>query len=209
MRAYHRRRVRFDHVIVAASDLAADAAAVGRRLGLEVAPGGRHAGLGTENMIIPLHEGFVEVLALADAEEAQQSESGRLLAARVEAAAGGLLGWVLRVPDTAAVAARLGIGTFTVGRGGRTALLAGFREALREPALPFFIERPDTPPRAGDGRRLEAPPPTAGPGIEWVEVAGDAERLSAWLGEPLPPSVRVTAGEPRLLRAGIRGRVLP
>jgi Glyoxalase-like domain len=201
--------MRFDHVIVAAADLAADAAAVGRRLGLEVAPGGRHDGLGTENMIIPLHEGFVEVLALADADEAQQSEAGRLLAARVAAAAGGLLGWVLRVPDAAAVAARLGIGTVTVGRGGRTALLAGFSEALREPSLPFFIERPDTPPPAGAGPRLEAPRPTAGPGIEWVEVAGDAERLSAWLGEPLPPSVRLTAGEPALLRAGIGGCVLP
>ena len=189
--------MRFDHVIFAAADLAADAAAVGRRLGLDVAPGGRHDGLGTENMIVRLREGFVEVLAVADAAEAEQSEAGRLLAGRVAAAAGGLLGWVLRVPDAAAVAARLGMAPVTVGRGGRTALLAGFAEALREPALPFFIERPD------------APPPADGPVIEWVEVTGDAERLSAWLGEPLPPSVRVTPGESALLRAGIGGRELP
>jgi hypothetical protein len=188
--------VRFDHVIVAASDLPADAAAVAGRLGLEVSPGGRHDGLGTENKLVRLAEGFVEVLAVADPAESERSEAGRLLAGRVAAAAGGLLGWVVRVPDVAAVAARLGATPVTVGRGGRTAALAGFAEALREPALPFFIERPDTPP------------PADGPVIDWIEVTGDAERLAAWLGEPLPPTVRVTAGESAVIRASVGGREL-
>ena len=68
-------------MIVAASDLPADAAAVAGRLELEVSPGGRHDGLGTENKIVRLAEGFVEVLAVADPAESEQSEAGRLLAA--------------------------------------------------------------------------------------------------------------------------------
>ena len=41
----------------------------------------------------------------------------------------------------------------------------------------------------------------------WVEVAGDPERLRAWLGESELP-VRVSGGDPAVLAVGIGDRIL-
>ena len=67
---------------------------------------------------------------------------------------------------------------------------------MAEPCLPFFVERgagvPD--PGAGGGSG----------GLEWVEVAGDAERVAAWLGGAELP-LRVRPGAPALLGVGMAG----
>jgi hypothetical protein len=44
-------------------------------------------------------------------------------------------------------------------------------------------------------------------GITWVEVAGDADRISAWIGDARLP-VRVLDGPPALLGVGIGSRDL-
>ena len=99
-----------------------------------------------------------------------------------------------------AQAERLGLEVTTIERDGLTARLTGVAEAMAEPWLPFFIQRDPgivDPGATGD----------AG-GIAWIELAGDPERLRAWLGgEELP--VRYAAGDaagPARRRPGLRRR---
>jgi Glyoxalase-like domain len=74
-----------------------------RTLGLDVVAGGRHEGLGTHNRIVPLGGAYLELLAVADAAQAAASPIGRAVAA-----ADGLMGWAVAVPDADAEAAWLG-----------------------------------------------------------------------------------------------------
>ncbi len=53
------RPLRLDHVIYATADLDAAAARVEVELGLAVAGGGRHEGMGTHNRIFPLGGGYL------------------------------------------------------------------------------------------------------------------------------------------------------
>ena len=61
-------------MILAARDLDAAAERVEREYGLRVVAGGRHEGMGTHNRIVPLGNGYLELLAIADPEEAARSE---------------------------------------------------------------------------------------------------------------------------------------
>ncbi len=84
-------------------------------------------------------------------------------------------------------------------RQGLSARLTGVSEAMASPFLPFFIARD-----AG----IEDPGASGGAGgIEWIELAGDADRLDAWLdGARLP--VRVVEGRPAVRAVAISGRTL-
>jgi hypothetical protein len=186
--------VRIDHVIYATGDLDAAAARVERELGLVARAGGRHVGLGTHNRIVPLGGGYLELLAVADPEEAASSDLGRALIARLDGDGDGLLGWVVAVDDVDSVARRLGTTVTTITRSGLSARLTAVAEAMREPFLPFFLARdPGIPDPGVDG--------DAG-GISWIEVAGDAARLREWLDSaPLP--LTVVAGPPAMRALGI------
>ena len=180
-------RVRIDHVIYSTADLDA-AEAVIRDFGLDVVPGGVHEGLGTHNRLVPLGGAFLELLAIHDPAEAEGRGFGPALLRRGE----GLLGWAAAVDDLSAVIDRLGLSTLTVARAGMTAQVAGVEEAMREPYLPFFIERKED---RGPSR------------IDWIEVGGDAERLRTWLGGADLP-VRLVDGPPRVIAMGVDGREL-
>jgi hypothetical protein len=189
--------VRIDHVIYATADLDAAAARVESELGLPTRAGGRHEGLGTHNRIVPLGGGYLELLAVADPEEAAGSDFGRGLVARLAQGCDGLLGWVVAVDDVESVARRLGTTITTIGRAGLSARLTGLAEATREPFLPFFIGRdPGVPDPGIDG--------DAG-GITWIEVAGDAARLERWQDISLL-AVRVVDGPPAVRAVGIGER---
>ena len=167
-----------------------------RDLGLLAVGGGRHDGLGTHNRIVPLGDGsFLELLAIADPQEAHRSVLGAALQAAI-ARGNGLLGWAVAVEDLRPVAERLGTPITTVGRQGMTARLTAVPESLAEPCLPFFIER--------DPARAARP---AAPAIAWIEVAGDAGRLRDWLGG-VALAVRVVDGEPAVRAVGIGEREL-
>jgi hypothetical protein len=91
--------VRIDHVIHGTADLDVAAARVKADLGLTAVAGGRHDGLGTHNRIVPLGDGSVlELLAIADPQEARGSELGAALLAGI-ARGDGLLGWAVAVDD--------------------------------------------------------------------------------------------------------------
>jgi Glyoxalase-like domain len=189
--------VRIDHVIYAAVDLDAAAARVESEFELPVRGGGRHEGLGTHNRIVPLGGGYLELLAVADPDEAASSDFGRGLLARIAQTGDGLLCWAVVVDDVDPVARRLGTTITTIRRAGLSARLAGLADAMREPFLPFFISRDPGVPDPG----IEG---DAG-GITWIEVAGDAARLEQWLDvSPLP--VRVVDGPPAVRAFGIGER---
>jgi Glyoxalase-like domain len=193
--------MRIDHVIYAARDLEATAARLEAEHGLKAVGGGRHDGMGTHNTIVPLGNGYLEILAVIDPEEARTSSLGRAVTSRIETRGEGLAGWAAAVEDVEEVAERNGSEISTIGRQGMTARLTGVAEAMAEPCLPFFIQRdagiPD-PARAG----------AAYGGIAWLEVAGEPERLGAWLGGLGELPLRISPGPPAVLAVGIGDREL-
>jgi hypothetical protein len=189
-----------DHVLYATADLDAAAARVERELGLVAVPGGRHAGMGTANRIVPLGGGYLELITAADPDEAAGSDLGRAVQARLASGGDGLLAWAVAVADLGPVAARLGTPTITITREGLSARLTGLAEAMREPTLPLFVARDPGVADPGAGG-------SAG-GIAWVEVAGDERRLGDWLGGADLP-VRVVAGPPAVLALGIGAHGAP
>jgi hypothetical protein len=189
--------VRIDHVIYATADLDVAAALVERELGLPVLAGGRHEGLGTHNRIVPLGGGYLELLAIADPEEAATTELGRVLQALIEGTGEGLCAWAVAVDDVEPIAQRLDLAISTSTRQGLSARLTGLTEALREPLLPFFIAR--------DHRVVNPGAAADGGGITWLELGGDAARLEPWLGGAELP-LRVVEGAPGVRAVGIGER---
>jgi catechol 2,3-dioxygenase-like lactoylglutathione lyase family enzyme len=188
--------MRIDHVIYATRDLDTAAQKVERELGLEVHAGGRHAGGGTHNRIVPLGGGWLELGAIADADEAAGSTFGKALLEFLDSEGEGLMAWVVEVDDVEPVAARLGTEVTTVERPGVKVKVTGIKEAMQERFLPFFLSREE----GGD--------PGAGQdagGISWLEVSGDAARLAEWLGGAELP-VRVVDGAPGVTAMGIGSR---
>jgi hypothetical protein len=181
--------VRIDHVIWATADLDATAERFVREHGLPDGGGGRHVGIGTHNRVFPLGGGYLEVIAVADPEEAAASLIGRAVAAAPE----GPFGWAVAVEDVPSHAQRLGLDVTAIERDGLTARLAGVAQAMAEPWLPFFIQR--DPGVADPGARGQAG------GIAWLELTGDADRLHAWLGAGQELPVRYAAGDAPGLRA--------
>ena len=128
------------------------------------------------------------MLAIADHGEAAASLIGRAVAAAPE----GPFGWAVAVADVGDHADRLRLEVTTIERDGLTARLAGVAEAMAEPWLPFFIQRDpgiEDPGASGDAGA-----------IAWIELAGDAERLRAWLADAELP-VRFVGGAPPGVRA--------
>jgi hypothetical protein len=191
--------MKIDHIILAVDDLDRAAAELTAATGLATTPGGRHPDWGTANVIVPLGEGYLELVAVVDPGVAAATPFGRAVAGN----AGALAGWAVSTGDLDATAQRLGVAT-VAGRRTRpdgTTLswsMAGVDEALTR-GLPFFL-RWDDP--AGNPARTPAAHRTAPTGIAWLEHTGDAAALAGWLGPdgtalPLRPAPSGTA------RAGI------
>jgi len=175
---------------------AADLASAAREFGLASIEGGRHPGWGTANRIVPLGDAYLELVAVVDEAEAAQHPFGRWVAG----APAGPLGWAVRTDRLDDVAHRLGLTVSDgsrVGRDGRLIQwrLAGVEEAAAEPCLPFFIEwapRTTLPGHAGDSAEIA------------LELSGDAERLSDWLGDHRLP-ITVRSGAPAIVRIDLDG----
>jgi Glyoxalase-like domain len=138
-----------DHVLLAVRDLDAAAAWIRDRHGLTALAGGRHPGVGTANLIVPLGDDYLELIAIVDAGEAAASPLRERLAAAPESGAS-IATWAVRVTAMDALKQRLGdAGVATEGplSGSRLrpdGVLLEWR-TLRvgsglEPAVPFFIE---------------------------------------------------------------------
>ena len=138
-----------DHVLLAVRDLDAAAVWIREQHGLTALPGGRHPGVGTANLIVPLGDDYLELIAIVDPVEAAASPLRERLAGAPESGAT-VATWAVRVTDIEAEKQRLGdAGVVTEGplpgsRRRPDGVLLEWR-TLRvgsglEPAVPFFIE---------------------------------------------------------------------
>ena len=177
-------------MLIAVADLSASVEAFESRYGLASVEGGRHAGWGTANRIVPLGETYLELIAVVDQEEAASSPVGRWVAS---GQVGRPLGWAVRTSNLDAVAQRLDL---AVRPGSRRTTdgtelrwrTAGIDQAGADPSLPFFIEWESMTSFPG---LAVANHPAASTGITKLIVQGDSGRLSAWLGNhSLPIIVR-------------------
>ena len=194
--AARRPRLHLDHVLVPVVDLAAAARRFERDHGLVAIEGGRHPGVGTANMIIPLGRTYIELIAVVDEAEAAASPRSRRVA---EAARAGrpFVTWAARTED-----------------------LDGFRTALEAqgwrlpPVAPGARRRPD-------GVLLEWRTQDLGPSlepsvlpfvIEWRVPAG-AHPAEAPIAHPSGAGdiagLRFTAPEPERAAAGLRSLLAP
>jgi hypothetical protein len=194
-----------DHVVIAVADLAAAAHEFEARYGLTSIEGGRHAGWGTANRIVPLGETYLELVAVVDEEKAAQSAFGRWVGG-VGAKLAHPLGWAVRTDDIDTVARRLDL---EVGAGSRPAgggrllrwRLAGLERAAGEPSLPFFMEWGEETPFPG---RAPVTHRAGSVRIAELRLAGDPDRLAGWLGPHRLP-IAIRAGAPAVTSVVVRG----
>jgi hypothetical protein len=189
-----------DHVVLAVPDLDAAGARMRTAYGLGSVEGGVHPRWGTGNRIVPLGDGYLELLAVVDPAVAEASAVGRAIAAAVADGQERWFAWCVAADDLDRTAGRLGLaiepGTRTTPDGRTIAWRgAGLDDRRRRPELPFFIEwlvpPSDRPARTAVEHDVRID------GIVAVEVAGDAETLDGWLGpdrDGLP--LRLTEGRP-------------
>jgi hypothetical protein len=176
--------MRLDHLSFAAGPdgLASTAQRIGQQLGTEFVDGGVHPRFGTRNMILPLAgDTYLEIVEVLDHPASDKAPFGQAVRAR-SALGGGWLGWVVAVDDISVVEARLGR---EAAKGNRhrpdgTELLwkqIGVNGLIADPQLPFFIhwESPaELHPSAGANDEFT---------LACLEIAGDPQRVSEWLGE--------------------------
>ena len=191
--------MRFDHVIYVAADLDTATARVASALDAVPSGGGEHEGMGTRNAIVPLGHGYVEVLALTDPTAEPTSSFASAVHARLASRGEGLFGWAMCVDDLERTAARLGTPIVDIIRDGFRARITGVAEAMGDPALPFFITRDVGVPDPGIAGAHDR--------IDRLEVAGDAQRLTDWLGE-LPTYLELVVGDGGVRALTVGGREL-
>jgi len=190
--------VELDHVLIAVTDLAEAAQEIESRHGLASVVGGRHPAWGTANMIVPLGDSYLELVAVVDAAKAAASAFGRWVAAGASSTARPL-GWAVRTHQLDERARRLNL---TVNPGSRATpsgeqlrwRSAGLDQAVAEPSLPFFIEwEPQTklPGQAAIRHRVGTAT------FARLILNVDPDRLADWLGHHQLPIV-VHRGMPGL-----------
>jgi hypothetical protein len=176
--------MRLDHLSFAATPdgLARTAQRIGELLGTEFVDGGVHPRFGTRNMILPLGGGtYLEVVEVLDHPASDKAPFGQAVRAR-SAAGGGWLGWVVAVDDITDVEARLGREAVKGNRhlpNGEELLWQqiGVNSLITDPQLPFFIEwASPASMHPSNGANPEF-------SLATLEIAGDPQRVSEWLGE--------------------------
>ncbi len=170
--------MRLDHVIWATRDLERTALRLRERRGLGSLAGGRHLGMGTENRIVPLGSGYLELLAVVDQEEAAASTFGAWAVETLAFREEGWMGWSVVVDDVQPEAARLGIETGTLERGGLVVDHAGMQQARVRRSLPFFLARR---PGVSDPAEAVCVHDAQPRGPIRVELREDASELDRWL----------------------------
>jgi hypothetical protein len=95
-----------DHVLLPVDDLDEGARRLYQRFGLRSVAGGRHPKVGTANMIVPLGSQYLELIAIADPQEAEGSRLGRRLAHALKDGRT-FVAWALRTQSLEGVGGKL------------------------------------------------------------------------------------------------------
>lgn len=185
-----------DHILMAVADLPTAGREMEERHGLASIEGGRHPAWGTANRIVPLGDSYLELVAVVDASRAAESTFGRWVASAVSSTARPL-GWAVRTSELDEIARRLEL---SVQAGSRSTpggvqlrwRSAGIDQAAAEPSLPFFIEW-ETGARLPGQVSIRHRAGTAR--ISRLVLAGDSDRLAAWLGDHQLP-IELRPGRP-------------
>jgi hypothetical protein len=183
--------VRLDHLSYAAGPdgLGATVQRLGSALGAGFHDGGVHPRFGTRNFVLALAGGtYLEVVAALDHPAADTAPFGRAVLDRT-AAGGGWLAWVLAVEDIEPIEERLSQPALAGHRRRPDGVdLAwrqiGFLDLLDDPSLPFFVQWQVDPALHPGAPALNGTEPRV-PRIERVEICGDRQRVSEWIGEPV------------------------
>jgi hypothetical protein len=178
--------MRLDHISYAAGPdgLAGTAERIGTLLGRDFVDGGVHPRFGTRNRVLPLADHtYLEVVEVLDHPSSDKAPFGQAVRAR-SAAGGGWLGWVVAVDDITLLEKRLGREAAPGNRHRPDGTELRWRQVginglISDPQLPFFIqwEIPDElhPSAGADGTYS----------LACLEIAGDPQRVSEWLGQPV------------------------
>ena len=176
--------MRLDHMSYACTsgELADVVQRIGLDLGAAFRDGGRHPQFGTRNFILPLAGGcYIEVVAALDHPASEKAPFGQAVARRA-ADGGGWMSWAVAVDDIGPMEERLG----REARPGHRIRpdghdlnwkQLGIIDVMDDPQLPFFVE----------WQCDASEHPSAGAGavsIDRIEIAGDPDTVSAWLGMP-------------------------
>jgi len=174
--------MRLDHVSYAAGPdgLLGTAARLGKQLGEEFRDGGIHPRFGTRNMVLPMTAGtYVEVVEVLDHPASDKAPFGQAVRAR-SLDGGGWLGWVVSVDDITKVEERLGRDSVQGNRHRPDGVELRWRQIgvkglQSDPQLPFFIhwQTPEEHPSHGSTGQVS---------LAALEIAGDPNRVSDWLG---------------------------
>ncbi len=176
--------MRVDHVSYAAEHdgLHATAERLAKLIGVKPVDGGVHPRFGTRNVILPLaNERYVEVVEVLDHPASDKAPFGQAVRAR-SANGGGWLGWVVRVDGIEEIGSRLGrepadgYRHTPDGRELRWRQL-GVSGLICDPQLPFYVEW-------AEGTRHPSTDGATQVGLAGLTIAGDPERVRAWLGLP-------------------------
>ncbi|GAA4701184.1 hypothetical protein GCM10023349_17740 [Nocardioides conyzicola] len=144
--------------------------------------GGVHPRFGTRNMILPLAgDTYLEIVEVLDHPASDKAPFGQAVRAR-SALGGGWLGWVVAVKDISVVEARLGREAVTGSRHRPDGEALRWKQIgvsglMADPQLPFFIEwesPSEMHPSTGADEDFS---------LACLEIAGDPQRVSEWLGE--------------------------
>lgn len=169
-----------DHVIVCVPDLTDSVSAFEAGHGVVSVPGGRHRGHGTANRLVPLGDAYIELVAVVDPGEAENSAFGRWVATR--SSQPGADGLAIATDDLDSICARLHLEPVTMSRltdsGEELRWRIGGMEQLVTSGLPFFIQW-DMSPDLHPGR-LAVDHPRGDLELRRVVVVGDLEQLQAW-----------------------------
>lgn len=176
--------MRLDHVSYAVSPAALSDTVqrLGSKLGGTFVDGGRHPRFGTRNFVLPLAGNmYIEVVAGLEHPSTEAMSFGKAVRLRAEAG-GGWMGWVVAVSDISPIVERLGR-KFLAGHRARPDgydlqwRQLGVTELMEDPQLPFFVEwlspSAEHPSHGGHDIRIVK-----------IEIAGDADVVAEWLGEP-------------------------
>lgn len=176
--------MRLDHVSYAVNhdELADTIQRFGADLGASFIDGGRHPRFGTQNFVLPLVGNmYIEVVAALDHPAAEQAAFGKAVRQRANDG-GGWLGWVVAVDDVSPIEHRLGRNAIDGHRRRPDGYdlqwrQIGVLDLIEDPQLPFFIQwispLTEHPSRSSSDVRISK-----------IEIAGEPDVVSEWLGEP-------------------------